>query len=387
MHSDEQVILAGEEVIERPNRHLGAVDDVLHREVDASALGHQLHGGADETIGALLSPGARALKRALDAQALPFGHGVVVIDLLDRLGHLDSCHLTYTFRMRRRRISDNRGFCAADISFPILLWVLQGSGHPSCAQLRGVPSRLFEERGHDGDDFCGVVLVHRVAATLDDDHLGLLVAIAHDLGLPQATWVVLAPKYKEDRASDPCDCVQVRLRSSSCPIAELEHDVEPVILAMSLCVEATQRGRPTRLQLRSGWDAGLWVAKSWAHQDQAGSRSRINQLKVKRGLGTERERQYVWGIEVFMVNQRTQVCVDGFDAHVPGLVVRLSVSAQVGDDEPVTVIERANHFRPLVGTSSSRAVHTQHRGTGPANLVMKIEAIPLIGRHRQPSDP
>ena len=139
MHGNEQIILAGEEVVEGPDRHLGAVDDVLHGEIDAAALGHEFHGSANEAISPFLCPGPRTLQRALDAEALPFGHGVVGFDLVDGFGHLDSCHVTYILRTRRRRISADGGFFPADISFAILLCLLQSSDHALTVATSGRP--------------------------------------------------------------------------------------------------------------------------------------------------------------------------------------------------------------------------------------------------------
>src|ERR1700722_20016037 len=56
VYGNEQVVLAGEEVVEGPYRHPGPVDDVLHRELDAAALGHQFHSRANEAISSFLCP-------------------------------------------------------------------------------------------------------------------------------------------------------------------------------------------------------------------------------------------------------------------------------------------------------------------------------------------
>ena len=80
----------------------------------------------------------------------------------------------------------------------------------------------------------------------------------------------------------------------------------------------------------------------------------------------------MWWLEMLMGDQRQQVSVDRLDAHVPSLILRRAVSSQVGDDEPVVVLECVSHFRPVVGTRSGCTVHTEHRGTGPSNLVVEI---------------
>ena len=122
MDSDKEIVLAGKKVVERPDRHFGAIDHVLHGEFNAAALLHEFYGGCYEPVGALLGPGPGTLQRTLNAQPLPLGHAGFIdidinIDIFGRLDRLAIRHVSCTLRMIQARISASSDTSLADIWF------------------------------------------------------------------------------------------------------------------------------------------------------------------------------------------------------------------------------------------------------------------------------
>ena len=66
---EEQLVLAGEVLVEAAQRLAGALDDLLDGELLAVRAGHQLEGGVEEALDTLLGPGAGGVERRATASS------------------------------------------------------------------------------------------------------------------------------------------------------------------------------------------------------------------------------------------------------------------------------------------------------------------------------
>ena len=73
----QQLVLAGEVLVEAAQRLAGALHDLLDREVLALGAAHQLEGGVEEPLHPLLGPRPGGIERAGDGQLAPGRRGAL----------------------------------------------------------------------------------------------------------------------------------------------------------------------------------------------------------------------------------------------------------------------------------------------------------------------
>jgi hypothetical protein len=74
---EQQLVLAGEVLVEAPQRLAGVLDDLLDRELPVRGGLHELEGGVEEALHPLLRPSSGRVERTGHGELAPTGGGVV----------------------------------------------------------------------------------------------------------------------------------------------------------------------------------------------------------------------------------------------------------------------------------------------------------------------
>ena len=88
-------------------------------------------------------------------------------------------------------------------------------------------------------------------------------------------------------------CARSALGRVAARSAQFEHDLEPVILAVRVCVQSSQRVRPGGDKPLTGGNARFRIAQARAQQDEAATGARMRELEIERHLGTEGKADHV----------------------------------------------------------------------------------------------